>query len=155
MVQAFLHVILLVICTNTSLSNIRAPVINQTVSKGSIVTLPCQAEGHPKPEILWKLNGIEIKNSDRFKLDADNGALTIKHVEMTDDGRYECSARNHEEDQASLNLIIQSNTTIIEGPKDQKVSVFSSVLMNCSVVADMTQNLTVMWKKNNMDLGKL
>ena len=75
------------------------------------------------------------------------------HVDMMDEGRYECTARNHEEDQVSSNLIIQTNTTIMDGPKDQNVVVFSSVLMNCSVVADMTQNLTVMWKKNDLDLG--
>ena len=72
MAYEFLPVILLFICTNTSLSNlinhgakiIRAPVRDQTVSKGSIVTLACEAEGHPKPKISWKLNRIEIKSSD-------------------------------------------------------------------------------------------
>ena len=50
-------------------------------------------------------------------------------------------------------LVVRSNTIIRHRPADQTVAAFSSVLMNCTVVADMTHNLTVMWMKNDLELG--
>ena len=48
---------------------------------------------------------------------------------------------------------MKSITTIIDGPRDSKEEVFSSIEMKCDVVADMTIELSVTWKKDNTDFG--
>ena len=42
----------------------------------------------------------------------------------------------------------------MDGPRDREEVVFSSIIMNCRVVADVSQQLTIGWKKNNIDLGQ-
>ena len=49
---------------------------------------------------------------------------------------------------------MKSITTIIDGPRDRKEEVFSSIEMKCEVVADMSIELRVEWKKDNIDLGQ-
>jgi hypothetical protein len=136
-----------------SVNVIKSAASSQSVLQGTSVTVPCKAHGLSKPIISWKVNGVKVENSDKYTVDAEIGSLTIDKVEIADEGRYDCAPDNNEEEKISTKMIVKRKTTITEGPKDQTVSVFSSVLMNCSVVADMTQNLTVMWKKNNEELG--
>merc|ERR1711936_995717 len=83
-----------------------------------------------------------------------SGNLNIKHATVEDEGTYKCIATNHGEDAAEGTLTVKSITTIIDGPTDRKEEVFSSIEMKCEVVADMTVELSVMWKKNNIDLGQ-
>lgn len=54
---------------------------------GQTVTLPCVVQGEPKPEISWFHNGQPVgkKNS---------APLKIQHVSLTDQGIYQCVARN-------------------------------------------------------------
>ena len=123
-------------------------------SKGSNVSLSCEVEGYPKPSISWTVNGTVISDSDKYSLDTDSGELTVKQATVEDEGEYKCRATNHGEDTAEGALIVKSITTIIDGPRDRKEEVFSSIEMKCEVVADMTLELFVAWKKDNIDLGQ-
>ena len=55
---------------------------------GSDVTVNCEAEGFPIPEISWFVNGNQISDSDKFRLNKETGSLTIIDASMEDDGRY-------------------------------------------------------------------
>ena len=123
-------------------------------SKGSAVVLPCVVEGYPKPSIAWSVNGTVISDSDKYSVDKDTGELTVKEATVEDEGEYQCRATNHGEDTAEGSLIVKSITTIIDGPRDRKEEVFSSIEMKCEVVADMSIELRVEWKKDNIDLGQ-
>jgi len=131
----------------------RGPSKEKIASKGSNVSLPCETEGYPKPVIEWTVNGTVINDSDKYKLSSESGQLTIVKATVEDEGEYKCRAFNHGEDTAGGILIVKSITTIIDGPRDRKEEVFSSIEMKCDVVADMTIELEVTWKKDNIDLS--
>ncbi|GCB63164.1 hypothetical protein scyTo_0013161 [Scyliorhinus torazame] len=56
-------------------------------------TLPCEAEGHPKPEVTWVKDGHAIVDQLRLQMFV-NGSLRIPGVQLTDAGWYTCIARN-------------------------------------------------------------
>ena len=124
------------------------------VSKGSNVTMKCEADGYPKPSIKWNLNGTTLAESDKYIIQNATGNLLILNADPSDEGSYSCVARNHGQDRKYGSLIVKSKTEIINGPRAQSVQVFTTVVMNCSVVSDLSEKLTVMWKKNNVDLGQ-
>ena len=132
----------------------QGPPTQLVASKGSTVSLPCEAEGYPKPSISWTVNGTVINNSAKYSVDTDTGELNIQQATVEDEGEYKCRATNHGEDIAEGTLIVKSITTIIDGPRDRKEEVFSSIEMKCEVVADLTLELFVAWKKDNIDLGQ-
>lgn len=127
---------------------------DQIVSKGFNVTVRCRTEGFPKPSIQWFLNGSLIEGSEKFHINAETGDLTVMHATVGDQGTYKCLATNHGVDSREGNLVVKSKTEIIDGPSDLRVQVFSSVTLNCSVVSDLSEKLTVIWKKNNVDLRR-
>ncbi|XP_022129575.2 uncharacterized protein LOC111003404 isoform X2 [Pieris rapae] len=63
---------------------------------GETATLSCSFKGKPTPVIVWMKNGREIEESGKFMC-RQNGnmcSLTIKDVEIEDEGRYSCEATN-------------------------------------------------------------
>ena len=56
-------------------------------SKGSDVVIKCDAEGFPRPEISWSVNGTQIETGDKYSVDTETGALTVMQATMEDDGR--------------------------------------------------------------------
>ena len=133
----------------------RGPPKELMVSRGSLVMLPCKVEGHPRPTVSWSKDGVPLKEGKKHLVDQDNGSLAVMEATEQDQGIYTCTASNQGTDAKSGKLIVKSITTIVNGPRDRVEVVFSSIKMNCSVVADMTQSLTVLWKKNNVDLGQV
>ena len=66
--------------------------------------------------------------------------------------RYECRAKSVSgEDTAAGELEIKSITTIIDGPKDVTETVEDTIVMKCEVVADLSLDMDVTWKKDNLD----
>ena len=66
--------------------------------------------------------------------------------------RYECRAKSISgEDTAAGELEIKSHTTIIDGPKDVTETVEDTIVMKCEVVADLSLEMDVTWKKDNLD----
>ena len=57
------------------------------------VKLPCLAVGVPKPQILWKSNGVPFVQNERMR-QLPEGSLFIKEVKRTDAGEYSCSVEN-------------------------------------------------------------
>ena len=51
-------------------------------------------------------------------------------------------------------MIVKSVTTIVDGPVDRTETLDTSISMECGVVADTSLELTVSWKKDNIDLGQ-
>ena len=131
---------------------LEGPAKQLMASKGSNVSMLCKAEGSPKPSISWTVNGKAIIPSAKYNLDTDTGDLTVKQATVEDEGEYKCRATNHGEDTAEGALIVKSVPTIIDGPSDRKEEVFSSIEMKCNVVADISLELSVNWKKDNIEL---
>lgn len=82
----------------TSTSNRRAPFFTRTpesleVLTGNTVELPCQAEGSPSPSIVWRKDGQTMRQSSHIT-PMVNGSLIFRHVDLADEGTYECTALN-------------------------------------------------------------
>lgn len=62
---------------------------------GDAISLNCEAEGYPKPEISWFKNNTEGKSSKEFKsIQLRNNSLTVDYVTDADEGYYMCTANN-------------------------------------------------------------
>lgn len=57
------------------------------------VTLLCQAFGSPQPNIKWSKNGIQLPPSYKYDHKTD-GALTVRNIDPSDHGNYQCEASN-------------------------------------------------------------
>jgi len=124
------------------------------VSKGSNVSVKCETDGYPKPTIQWLLNNTALTASDKHIIRSDGDSLLIMNADLSDEGNYSCVASNQGEARRTGSLVVKSKTEIIDGPRAQTVQVFEAAVMNCSVVSDLSEKLTVVWKKNNVDLGQ-
>ena len=70
---------------------------------GEKVTITCKAEGVPAPNYIILINGTPLSTTDVV-----NGVTTIKSVQRSDDGQYQCIANNFlGNTYASFNLIVQ------------------------------------------------
>lgn len=69
---------------------------NTRVAQGEIVLLECAGpKGTPEPLIWWKKNGqkLEIEHSKRIRI-VDGGNLAIQDARQSDEGEYQCVAKN-------------------------------------------------------------
>lgn len=57
------------------------------------VTLQCEADGYPGPEISWHKDGQQITESMRRRI-LSTGALQLVFAQPGDAGRYTCIAAN-------------------------------------------------------------
>lgn len=75
---------------------ITKPLENVTVVEGEPASLECQLKGEPQPDIEWFLDGKQIEESKRIRMNFDGKccSLTFKPSELDDEGEYKCVARN-------------------------------------------------------------
>lgn len=69
---------------------------NVRVAQGDIALLECAGpKGTPEPLISWKKNGqkFEIEHSKRIRI-VDGGNLAIQDTRQSDEGQYQCVAKN-------------------------------------------------------------
>ena len=69
---------------------------NTRVAQGETVLLECgPPKGSPEPVITWRKNGqtMDLIGSKRIRI-VDGGNLAIQEARQSDDGRYQCIAKN-------------------------------------------------------------
>ncbi|XP_022231889.2 protein sax-3 isoform X1 [Drosophila obscura] len=64
---------------------------NQTLSKGSVATLPCRATGTPNPRIKWFHNGYAVQPGNRHSI-IQGSSLRVDDLQLSDTGLYTCTA---------------------------------------------------------------
>ncbi|XP_051929215.1 hemicentin-1 isoform X1 [Hippocampus zosterae] len=72
--------------------------LNVAVDIGSNVTLPCQAQGYPDPQVTWRrLDGLPLFNQHhgRSIMTQDKRGLHITNLWVEDETEYVCEASNH------------------------------------------------------------
>ncbi|XP_072421818.1 hemicentin-1-like isoform X1 [Chiloscyllium punctatum] len=111
-------------------------------------TLPCEAEGHPKPEVTWVKDGRTIANQMRLQTFA-NGSLQILPIQLADAGWYTCVARN-KAGVVSLDtiLVVQVPPSIVIGQLELSVLEDSQALVPC--VAQGSPAPVVYWEKDGV-----
>uniref|UniRef100_A0A3Q1ENK4 Neural cell adhesion molecule L1.1-like n=1 Tax=Acanthochromis polyacanthus TaxID=80966 RepID=A0A3Q1ENK4_9TELE len=85
---------------------------NLASAPGETVRLDCLAEGIPKPEVTWSINGIPITDvSPDPRLSFASGALILRDVGFSDNAVYQCQASNHHG-----SILINSFLFVVELP---------------------------------------
>ncbi|CAG5009829.1 unnamed protein product [Parnassius apollo] len=136
------------------------PVTTQT-AQGETVILECSPpRGSPEPSVYWKKNGqiLHFDGDTRMHL-VDGGSLVIQDARQTDNGRYQCIARNAAGTRESTiaTLKIHIKPYLIAGPDDVVAETGGSVTFQCRVGGDPLPD--VLWRRTagggNMPLGRV
>ncbi|XP_039438865.1 protein sax-3-like [Culex pipiens pallens] len=131
------------------------------VAQGETVLLECgPPKGVPEPTVGWRKNGqkLDVETSKRIRV-VDGGNLAIQDVRQTDEGQYQCIAKNlvgvRESGMAFLKVHVKP--FLIRGPHDSTIIEGSSVTFQCRVGGDPMPD--VLWRRSanggNMPLDRV
>ncbi|XP_058056254.1 protein sax-3 [Anopheles bellator] len=131
------------------------------VGQGETVLLECgPPKGVPEPTIAWRKNGqkLDVETFKRIRI-VDGGNLAIQDVRLTDEGQYQCVAKNlvGVRESATAFLKVHVKPFLIRGPLDQTVVEGTSVTFQCRVGGDPMPD--VLWRRTasggNMPLERV
>ncbi|KAL9846109.1 hemicentin-1 isoform 2-T2 [Geothlypis trichas] len=127
---------------------IKSHVEEYVVAVDQSVTLQCEAEGYPGPEISWHKDGQQITESMRRRM-LSTGALQILFVQPGDSGRYTCTAVNPAgSSTSSTELAVHIPPRIRSMDTQYSVTESSQAVLSC--VAEGIPAPTINWRKDNM-----
>uniref|UniRef100_A0A1I7X4M9 Hemicentin-1 n=1 Tax=Heterorhabditis bacteriophora TaxID=37862 RepID=A0A1I7X4M9_HETBA len=66
----------------------------QTVIPGSKLSLDCDVEGNPTPEITWRYGGEELEDDDNIKIINQRKTILISNIDGERAGKYTCHSNN-------------------------------------------------------------
>ncbi|KAI9515822.1 hypothetical protein NQZ68_022176 [Dissostichus eleginoides] len=95
-----------------------------TVKLGESAKFSCLATGEPTPKIMWisPRNVLISISSDRYQI-TDDGTLVVKKVQMADEGKYACVARNSAgDDVKNMKLEVELQEPFINGMKGRSTT---------------------------------
>ncbi|NXJ63832.1 HMCN1 protein, partial [Rostratula benghalensis] len=117
------------------------------------VTLQCEAEGYPRPEISWHKDGQQIMESLRRRI-LSTGVLQIVFVQPDDAGHYTCIAANLAGSSSSgMELTVHVPPKIHSTEAQYTVTEDSQAVLSC--VAEGIPTPTINWKKDNTLLTEI
>ncbi|XP_004688211.1 PREDICTED: hemicentin-1 [Condylura cristata] len=111
------------------------------------ISLPCEADGFPSPNIVWHKDGHAITESVRQRI-LSSGALQIAFAQPDDAGQYTCLAAN-----VAGSTSKSAKLTVHVPPRIQSTEDYYTVNENSQAilpcVADGIPTPTLNWKKDN------
>nr|XP_021553352.1 peroxidasin homolog [Neomonachus schauinslandi] len=123
------------------------------VTSGNTVFFTCRAEGNPKPEIIWLRNNNELsmKTDSRLNL-LDDGTLMIQNTQETDQGIYQCMAKNVAGQVKTQEVTLRyfgspARPAFVIQPQNTEVLVGESVTLECSATGHPPPRIT--WTKGD------
>uniref|UniRef100_A0A8D2KTM3 Hemicentin 1 n=1 Tax=Varanus komodoensis TaxID=61221 RepID=A0A8D2KTM3_VARKO len=115
------------------------------------VTLPCEAEGYPAPEIAWHKDRQKVPESVRQRI-LSTGALQIAFTQPADTGSYMCTATNAAgSSSSSMELTVLVPPKIHSSEDHHTVLEHSEIVLSC--VADGIPPPSIIWKKDRVLLA--
>uniref|UniRef100_UPI00358FE3B3 peroxidasin homolog isoform X2 n=1 Tax=Myxine glutinosa TaxID=7769 RepID=UPI00358FE3B3 len=117
------------------------------VALGNTVYLVCRAEGNPKPEIMWLHNNNELDMSVGRTSLLDDGTLMIQNARESDQGVYQCMARNALGEAKTQEVLLRyfgapSVPNFIIRPQNTEVRVGEGVTLECSATGHPPPRIT-------------
>ncbi|XP_069890339.1 hemicentin-1 [Dipodomys merriami] len=117
------------------------------------ITLPCEADGLPPPDIVWHKDGHTITESIRQRI-LNSGALQIAFAQLEDAGQYTCMAANVAgSSSVRTKLTIHVPPSIRNTEMHYAVNENSQAILPC--VADGIPTPAIHWEKDNVPLSNL
>ncbi|XP_051543318.1 obscurin-like [Myxocyprinus asiaticus] len=115
-----------------------------TVTEGKHAKLSCFVTGHPKPQIIWSKDGVNISEGRRhvmYEDQAENFILKVLYCKQSDNGLYTCNASNMAGQTYSAVLVIVKEPKIPFKRKLQDVEVKEkeTATLQCEVPLSNTQ----------------
>ncbi|XP_056643381.1 roundabout homolog 1-like [Diorhabda sublineata] len=129
------------------------------VAAGEDIVLECSPpKGVPEPQVSWRKDGETLTVEGRLKL-VDGYNLAITDTKTTDDGKYQCVAKNtagvRESTAAVLKVYVKP--FMIRPPEDVTALVGSTVEFTCATGGDPIPD--VLWRRTSpggtMPLGRV
>ncbi|XP_075903122.1 hemicentin-1 [Nelusetta ayraudi] len=125
---------------------LNVPRVEYTVVLGQPVSLECEADGQPQPEVTWHKERRPVVSSAHTRAFA-NGTLAIASTQRSDAGLYTCTAKNlagrasHD-----IRLVIQVPPMI--SPVQTELSVIQGFQALLPCVAQGSPEPRVSWEKD-------
>ncbi|XP_014670812.1 PREDICTED: protein turtle homolog A-like [Priapulus caudatus] len=125
----------------------------QYYNPGDTAVLWCNATGEPSPNILWRKNGIYMRNGTQTRV--YNNILRIPHIDGSTKGVYECVARSAEgESTRVVQVVVAGPPYISEAPRNRSVQTGQTAILNCKA-AGHPSNITYQWFVNGHSLEEV
>ncbi|XP_060702956.1 neural cell adhesion molecule 1-like isoform X8 [Hemiscyllium ocellatum] len=125
----------------------RDMVVNATAHSGQSVTLTCDSDGFPQPEVTWMRDDVVIEaDGDKYIMNEDGSELTINKISKRDDGDYICIAQNKAGDaelEITLRVFVKPEITYVENKT--AVELEEQITLTCEAKGDPTP--TIVWMK--------
>ncbi|XP_041030057.1 neural cell adhesion molecule 1-like isoform X4 [Carcharodon carcharias] len=122
-------------------------VVNATAHSGQSVTLACDADGFPEPQVTWKRDDVVIEaDGDKYIMNEDGSELTINKIGKRDDGDYICIAQNKAGDvelEITLRVFVKPEITYVENKT--AIELEEQIILTCEAKGDPTP--TIVWMK--------
>ncbi|XP_039591708.1 hemicentin-1 isoform X2 [Polypterus senegalus] len=116
------------------------------------VTLSCEAEGYPVPEVKWHKDSHQVKESVRQRV-LSSGALHIAFAQPTDAGRYTCTVANVAGSSSSdMSLTVHMPPNIRSMDSEYSVLESSQVALHC--IVDGVPQPHIFWEKEGVPLSE-
>ncbi|MCI4374319.1 hypothetical protein PGIGA_G00004900 [Pangasianodon gigas] len=114
------------------------------VTEGKHAKLSCFVTGHPKPQIIWRKDGVNITEGRRhimYEDQAENFILKVLYCKQSDNGLYTCNASNLAGQTYSAVLVIVKEPTVSfkKKLKDVEVKEKETAMLLCEVPMPSTQ----------------
>lgn len=120
--------------------------VNATANLGESVTLGCEAEGFPDPEISWTKRGELIEDAgNKYTFNEDMSEMTIHQVDKDDEAEYICIAENKAGDsEATILLKVYAKPKITYVENKTAVELDNEITLTCEASGDPLPSIT--WK---------
>uniref|UniRef100_G3RQA0 Peroxidasin like n=1 Tax=Gorilla gorilla gorilla TaxID=9595 RepID=G3RQA0_GORGO len=123
------------------------------VPSGNTVYFTCRAEGNPKPEIIWIHNNHSLDLEDNTRLNVfDDGTLMIRNTRESDQGVYQCMARNSAGEAKTQSAMLRYSSlpakpSFVIQPQDTEVLIGTSTTLECMATGHPQPHIT--WTRDN------
>uniref|UniRef100_H2MDX8 Hemicentin 2 n=1 Tax=Oryzias latipes TaxID=8090 RepID=H2MDX8_ORYLA len=120
-----------------------------TVRVNQDAVLSCEVEGDSSPSVMWRKDGFPLPKHNRYTAMSE-GSLHIHQVQLSDAGRYYCTASNQAgSDHQAMDLRVFA-PSISPGPFNVTVTAGVRALLSCETTGIPSPKVS--WKRNGTPL---